>query len=198
MKLVAKKLPKSFARKPGEVKRGLSHLVATRMPRQGQAQGVTLGRFHAGPVVVPCALGSAGIKRDKREGDHATPAGSFRLLTGFFRADKGSRQASLLRMRPIKANEGWCDDPQSALYNCKVILPSRFGHEQLWRKDGLYDLVLVLDFNICPRRKSRGSAIFLHCCREGYPPTEGCVALRLDDLRRLLSRLSRKVVLTIR
>jgi len=196
MKYVAKDLRnarRTRQAKP-ERKHTINRLVVTRVP----GANPSAGRLHAGQMTLRCAIGGGGVRRDKREGDHATPAGSFRLLTGFFRADKGSRQASLLRMRPIKANEGWCDDPQSALYNCKVILPSRFGHEQLWRKDGLYDLVLVLDFNICPRRKSRGSAIFLHCCREGYPPTEGCVALRLDDLRRLLSRLSRKVVLTIR
>lgn len=198
MKLVAKKLPKSFALKPGKVKRGLSRLVATRMPRQAQAQGILLGRFHAGAVVVPCALGQAGIKQDKREGDHATPAGKFRLLSGFFRDDRGPRKASLLPMRRISQRDGWCDDPQSALYNRRVILPSAARHEKLWRTDGLYDLVIVLDFNIHPRQKNRGSAIFLHCCRQGYAPTEGCVALRPADLRRLLPRLSRKVVLTIR
>lgn len=89
MKYIAKELPKSFALKTGKVKRGLSRLSATRMPRQGQADAVWFGRFHAGPVVIPCALGRTGITRDKREGDHATPAGAFRLLSGFFRVDRG-------------------------------------------------------------------------------------------------------------
>ena len=71
-------------------------------------------------------------------------------------------------------------------------------HEKLWRADRLYDLVIVLDYNIRPRRKSRGSAIFLHCARPDFAPTEGCVALRPDDLRRLLPRLAKKVRLTIR
>ncbi len=93
MKFVAKKLPKSFARGHGEVKRGLSRLVATRLPRQTQAQEFPLGRFHAGPVVVRCAIGRGGIRQDKREGDHATPGGAFRLLGGFFRRRQGFAQS---------------------------------------------------------------------------------------------------------
>jgi L,D-peptidoglycan transpeptidase YkuD (ErfK/YbiS/YcfS/YnhG family) len=32
-----------------------------------------------------------------------------------------------------------------------------------------------------------GSAIFLHLAKDGYPPTEGCVALARPDLEALLS-----------
>lgn len=198
MKFVAKNPVKSFARGQGKVKRGLSRLVAIRMPRQARAQEIPLGRLHAGPVVVACAIGRAGIKRDKREGDHATPAGDFRLLGCFFRKDRVLRKAWSPPMRPVRPSDGWCDDPESALYNRRVVLPIQAGHEKLWRGDNLYDLVIVLDYNIHPRRKNRGSAIFLHCARQDFVPTEGCIALRLDDLRRLLPRLAKKAVLTIR
>jgi L,D-peptidoglycan transpeptidase YkuD (ErfK/YbiS/YcfS/YnhG family) len=198
MKLVAKKPAKSFARGPGEVKRGLSRLGATRMPRQAQAQEIPLGRFHAGPVVVRCAIGRGGIRQDKREGDRSTPGGAFRLLGGFFRQDRVLRKAWISPMRPVRPSDGWCDDPESALYNRRVVLPCRASHEKLWRADRLYDLVIILDYNIHPRRKNRGSAIFLHCARPDFAPTGGCIALRLDDLRRLLPRLARKAVLTVR
>jgi L,D-peptidoglycan transpeptidase YkuD (ErfK/YbiS/YcfS/YnhG family) len=168
------------------------------MPRQAQAFETALGRFHAGPVVVRCALGRSGIRHDKREGDRATPAGAFRLLGGFFRPDRVLRQAWLMPMRRIELGDGWCDDTHTGLYNRRVALPCRANHEKLWREDRLYDLVIVLDYNIHPRRKYRGSAIFLHCARPDFEPTEGCIALRADDLRRLLPRLSRKAVLTIR
>jgi L,D-peptidoglycan transpeptidase YkuD (ErfK/YbiS/YcfS/YnhG family) len=198
MKPVAKKLTNSLVRGKGEVKRGLSRLVAVPSPRLAQAQQVSLGRLHAGPLVIACALGRAGISHAKRESDHATPAGEFHLLAGFFRADRILRRAWSLPMRPVRPNDGWCDDPESAVYNRHVTLPCRTGHEKLWRKDHLYDLVIVLDYNIHPRRKNRGSAIFLHCARPDLAPTEGCVALRPDDLRRLLPRLAKKAVLTIR
>ncbi len=189
---------RNLLREQGKVKRGLRRLVATRMPRQDQAQEVPLGRFHAGPVVVRCAIGRAGIRQDKREGDRATPGGVFRLLGGFFRADRVLRKAWASPMRPVRPSDGWCDDPESARYNRRVVLPCPASHEQLWRGDSLYDLVVVLDYNIHPRRKNRGSAIFLHCARPDFAPTGGCVALRLDDLRRLLPRLARKAVLTVR
>ena len=198
MKPVAKKLTNSLVRGKGEVKRGLSRLVAVSIPRLAQAQQVSLGRLHAGPLVIACALGRAGISHAKREGDQATPVGELHLLAGFFRADRILRRAWSLPMRPVQPNDGWCDDPQSAVYNRHVTLPCRAGHEKLWRKDHLYDLVIVLDYNNRPRRKNRGSAIFLHCARPDFAPTEGCVALRPDDLRRLLPRLAKKAVLTIR
>jgi L,D-peptidoglycan transpeptidase YkuD (ErfK/YbiS/YcfS/YnhG family) len=198
MKLVAKKPAKSFARGQGEVKRGLSRLGATRMPRQAQAQEIPLGRFHAGPVVVRCAIGRGGIRQDKREGDRSTPGGAFRLLAGFFRQDRVLRKAWISPLRPVRPSDGWCDDPESALYNRRVVLPCRASHEKLWRADRLYDLVIILDYNIHPRRKNRGSAIFLHCARPDFAPTGGCIALRLDDLRRMLPRLARKPVLTVR
>jgi L,D-peptidoglycan transpeptidase YkuD (ErfK/YbiS/YcfS/YnhG family) len=198
MKSVAKKLAKSVARRQGEVKRGLSCLVATRLPRESQAQDIPLGRFHAGPVVVRCALGRGGIRQDKREGDRATPGGALRLLGGFFRPDRVLRKAWVSPMRPVGPSDGWCDDPESALYNRRVVLPCRASHEKLWRADRLYDLVIILDYNIHPRRKNRGSAIFLHCARPDFAPTGGCIALRLDDLRRLLPRLAKKVALMVR
>jgi L,D-peptidoglycan transpeptidase YkuD (ErfK/YbiS/YcfS/YnhG family) len=168
------------------------------MARQAQAAGFPVGRLHAGPVVVRCALGLAGIRHGKREGDHATPAGAFRLLAILFRPDRVRRRAWLLPARLVRPSGGWCDDPSSPLYNRPVTLPFGGSHEKLWREDRLYDLVIVLDYNIYPRRKHRGSAIFLHCARPDLAPTEGCVALRWQDLRRLLPLLARKTALTVR
>jgi L,D-peptidoglycan transpeptidase YkuD (ErfK/YbiS/YcfS/YnhG family) len=42
-----------------------------------------------------------------------------------------------------------------------------------------------------PRIRDRGSAIFMHIARPGLPPTDGCIALRKSDLRRVLRALSR-------
>ncbi len=101
-------------------------------------------------------------------------------------------------LRQITKTLGWCEDPASGAYNRLIRLPNRAGHETLWREDGLYDVVIVLDYNICPRVKYRGSAIFLHCARDGLSPTVGCVALRQSDLRKLLPRLARNARLIVR
>jgi L,D-peptidoglycan transpeptidase YkuD (ErfK/YbiS/YcfS/YnhG family) len=96
-----------------------------------------------------------------------------------------------------RATDGWCDDPASGRYNCPVHLPSGFSHEEMWRDDRLYDVVGVLDWNIRPRVRRRGSAIFLHLCRADFAPTAGCVALRPRDLHRVLSAVGRHPVLEV-
>jgi L,D-peptidoglycan transpeptidase YkuD (ErfK/YbiS/YcfS/YnhG family) len=56
----------------------------------------------------------------------------------------------------------------------------------LWRDDHVYDLVVVLGHNDAPPVAAMGSAIFMHLARDGYPGTEGCVALAMDDLLDIL------------
>jgi L,D-peptidoglycan transpeptidase YkuD (ErfK/YbiS/YcfS/YnhG family) len=154
------------------------------------------GLFCAGFTSFPCALGAGAVSRHKIEGDLASPVGRFRLIEGFFRPT-GARPAAPWLLRPIKATDGWCDDPQSANYNRLLTLPSRDNCEKLWRNDGLYDLVIVLDYNLWPRRKGKGSAIFLHCARPDFAPTAGCIGLRPADLRKLLLRLAKKAVVIV-
>jgi L,D-peptidoglycan transpeptidase YkuD (ErfK/YbiS/YcfS/YnhG family) len=193
MKYGAKNTKNPQQTKP-ELGRYLKRLMVTRVP----GQNPPLGRLHAGPLVLRCALGGGGVKRDKREGDHASPAGRWHLLSGFYRSEMPLNRPVLLPMRQIRPGQGWCDDPRSGLYNRPIVAPFRQSHEKLWRADHLYDIIIVLDYNILPRRKNRGSAIFLHCARPDFKPTEGCIALRAEDFRRLLPRLSSKTVLTIR
>ncbi len=142
-------------------------------------------------AVIPCALGKGGIVRAKREGDGGSPRGSFRLRGGSFRLDRlGRRPATLLPLRPTRPQDGWCDEPGDRRYNRPIRLPAPgISAERMWREDGLYDVVIDLDHNRGPIRPGRGSAIFLHVARPGFLPTEGCVALRLPDLLRLLRRL---------
>lgn len=154
------------------------------------------GRLIAGTLVIPCALGRAGVTRAKREGDGATPAGRLHLLSLMIRPGRGSA-AYAVPTRFIRPGDLWCDDPASFSYNRPLRGPSRLGHERLWRDDRLYDVVGVLDYNIRPRVRGRGSAIFFHIATEQLGPTAGCVALRARDMARLLPRLARGVELRI-
>lgn len=151
----------------------------------------------AGALVVPCALGRSSITHAKREGDGASPVGRFRLLQGFYRADRGSRPRSGLRLTPIRPQDGWCDDPGDRSYNRPVRLPYPARHEAMWRDDGLYDVVLDLDWNRGPIRKGRGSAIFLHLAKPGFAPTEGCVAVEPRMMARLLAQIGPRTRLEI-
>ena len=145
--------------------------------------------IHRGRAI-PVALGPAGIRHDKREGDGATPAGTWRPRQLRWRSDHGLRPATQLPARPTRRDDGWCDDPADGRYNRPVRLPFAPSHEEMWRKDALYDLVVVLDHNARPRKSRRGSAVFLHLAREGFQPTAGCIAFRRADLKRLLAILT--------
>ena len=145
------------------------------------------GLLRCGPLLLPCALGRSGVTRLKREGDGATPAGRLRLEYLNVRRDRLLGPRTPLPARAMRPNDGWCEDARHGRYNCPIRLPSAAGHETMWRDDRLYDVVGVLDWNLRPRIRGRGSAIFLHLCRPGFAPTAGCIALRPGDLNRLLA-----------
>ena len=155
------------------------------------------GRLTAGPFRCQCALGPAGIVRLKREGDKGTPAGRFKLLWGYYRPDQPRPQAGGVPLRPLRPDQGWCEDSASPRYNRPVRLPARDVTDKMWRADHLYDLVFVLDQNFTRRAKGRGSAIFFHLARPCLTPTAGCVAISADDMRKLAPRLARGAVMEI-
>jgi L,D-peptidoglycan transpeptidase YkuD (ErfK/YbiS/YcfS/YnhG family) len=156
------------------------------------------GLMSVGGRVLVCALGKGGIQALKREGDGGTPLARMRLLSAYVRMDHVAARATLLPMAPITPALGWCEVPGDRNYNRPVRLPYAASHETMNRADPLYDIVIVMDWNIVPRRRTGGSAIFFHVARPGLTPTEGCVALPGDVMRRLLPMLSAKTVLTVR
>lgn len=147
------------------------------------------GHLRSGGLVLRCAFGRSGRAARKREGDGATPHGRLRLLTVLYRADRVGRPPGR-SVRRIRPDDGWCDSPADRNYNRKVQLPYTASAEVLLRDDGLYDYVGVLDYNLRPRVRGRGSAIFLHVARGDLKPTEGCIALSRRDLVRLLGWLA--------
>jgi L,D-peptidoglycan transpeptidase YkuD (ErfK/YbiS/YcfS/YnhG family) len=152
----------------------------------------TRGHLQAGNRVFPVALGRSGILTNKREGDGATPRGTFRLVQLWWRADRLPRPATRLPARRIRKDDGWSEDPNDRNYNRPVKIPDRSNADRLWRDDHLYDLIIELDHNTRPRIAGRGSAVFIHFAREGFKPTAGCVALKRGDLLKLLPMLARE------
>lgn len=129
-----------------------------------------------------CALGRGGVTTDKREGDGATPAGSFPLRRVLYRSGRLPRPATGLPVARLTPQDGWCDHPTDPSYNQQVRLPYEARCERLWRDDARYDVIVVLGYNDAPVVPGRGSAIFLHVAPRNYVPTEGCVALARADL----------------
>lgn len=133
----------------------------------------------------------------KREGDGATPLGPMRVTNVLYRSDRLQRPRTGLALQPIRNRDGWCDAPGDRNYNRPVRLPYPASAENLWRSDTLYDVVVVLDYNVRPRIRGRGSAIFMHVAHPDYAPTAGCIALRRPHLMLLLSRLARGSVIKV-
>ena len=144
-----------------------------------------------------CSLGKAGIKKKTKEGDQVTPKGIFKVIKIYYRKDKIKKIISPIKKIQIKKNMGWCDDPKSDLYNQQIKLPSKFSYEKLYRKDGLYDIILVLNYNTSPIVKKKGSAIFIHIAKRKFKPTEGCIGLKKNDLIKLLKKIKKNTKIKI-
>jgi hypothetical protein len=138
-----------------------------------------------------CALGKNGIKNKIKEGDKITPKGTFKIGNLYYRSDKIKYLKTKLTKIRISKDMGWCDDSKSINYNKLIKLPSTSNHEKLYRKDRIYDLILIIHYNTKPIIKKKGSAIFLHISKNNYSPTNGCVAIKKIDFIKLLKILKK-------
>jgi L,D-peptidoglycan transpeptidase YkuD (ErfK/YbiS/YcfS/YnhG family) len=141
---------------------------------------------------IPVALGRAGVKANKREGDGGTPAGRFHPVRLWWRADRLPRPRTRLPIRRIRSDDAWCEDPSDRRYNRPFRRSANEPGDRLVRPDGLYDVIIELDHNMRPRIAGRGSAVFIHVARPGLAPTAGCIALKRQDLLFLSRSLSKK------
>lgn len=155
------------------------------------------GVLRVGQRAFPCALGRSGMRATKREGDGASPLGRHRLGDVLYRADRVPRPRTGLRVKTLRRIDGWCDGALDRNYNRPVRLPYSASHEELWRADRLYDIVVVVDYNVRCRSRNLGSAIFMHVADPNFGPTAGCVALKLAHLQQVLALLPRRAELAI-
>ena len=142
-------------------------------------------RRAAGPWVA--RLGRSGLSTQKREGDGATPVGTYRLGATVYgiAPNPGVR----LRYHRLACGDWWDEDPSSGTYNrfrhvaCGTDPPFGGASEALWRVSPQYRYFAVIDYNARPVVAGRGSAIFLHVA---VAATAGCVSLPESRLVRLL------------
>lgn len=150
-------------------------------------------------VKFQCSFGRTGVAINKKEGDGATPVGNFPLRKIFYRPDRINRSdiKTNLPVQALTPNKGWCDDVNCIEYNTEITLPFSGSHEELWREDNIYDLIVVVGYNDQPVVKGKGSAIFLHIARENYTPTAGCIAFSKQDLLNILTKLNADSMISI-
>jgi L,D-peptidoglycan transpeptidase YkuD (ErfK/YbiS/YcfS/YnhG family) len=146
---------------------------------------------------VRCSIGKLGIKKIKKEGDLSTPKGKFKLGQIYYRKDRIKLPKCCLKKKIIKKNLGWCDDIRSNKYNKEVKFPFRYNAEKLNRRDNIYDLFIVIKYNISPIIKNKGSAIFLHLSNKNYKPTKGCIAISKKNFLKILPLITKKTKIII-
>mgnify|MGYP001250594019 CR=1 FL=1 len=138
-----------------------------------------------------CCIGKNNITKNKIEGDKCTPKGIYKLGTLYFRPDRCSIPNTKIKIKAIKRNMGWCDDPGSKNYNKQIIIDKNVKHEKLFRKDHKYDYFIVIEYNTGKIIRNKGSAIFIHLT-SNYRPTAGCIALKEKDFLILIKIIEKK------
>tara|TARA_B100001121_G_C18558494_1_gene559143 strand:+ start:77 stop:577 length:501 start_codon:yes stop_codon:yes gene_type:complete len=146
---------------------------------------------------VKCALGKRGIGKKKKEGDLITPRGVFSIKFLLYRKDRIKKIQTNLKKFVINKNMGWCNDPKSKKYNKLIRLPFNYSHEKLFKKDNSYDIILVLNFNMSPIKKNKGSAIFIHVAKNNFKKTEGCIAINKKILIEIIKKLKKSTKVKI-
>tara|TARA_B100001057_G_C22731359_1_gene903930 strand:- start:338 stop:838 length:501 start_codon:yes stop_codon:yes gene_type:complete len=144
-----------------------------------------------------CSIGKRGIGYKRKEGDLITPKGKYKIKYILYRKDRVKKIQSKIKSIIIKKNMGWCDDPASKQYNKLIKLPSKFKCEKLYKRQNIYDIILVLNYNMNPVVKGKGSAIFIHVAKKNYKKTEGCIALKKTDLVKIIKGLKRNTSVKI-
>ena len=144
-----------------------------------------------------CAIGKSGIVSSKKEGDLATPKGTFELRKLYYTKDNNRPLKFKIKKKIIRKKMGWCNDSRSKKYNQEISFPFKYGAEKLYRKDKIYDLFINIKYNSCPGIKKKGSAIFLHIADSKYKSTKGCIAISKNDFLKILPLINNKTKISI-
>ena len=137
-----------------------------------------------------CSIGKKGLKSKKKEGDNCTPIGIFKVGKVYYRSDRIKKPETVLKTKKINKNMGWCDDPYNKRYNKEIVLDKKNRGEKFYRRDNTYDILVVIEYNTKKTKPFKGSAIFIHLTKN-YSPTEGCIALKKNDLLILLKIINK-------
>ena len=146
---------------------------------------------------IKCSIGKRGIGTKKKEGDQITPKGKFKIKSILYRKDRVNNFRCKFVKLAIQKNMGWCDDPNSKSYNKLIRFPFKYNAEKLYRSDNTYDIILILNYNLNPIRKGKGSAIFIHVAKKKFNKTLGCIAISKKDLKKVIKKINKKTILEI-
>jgi L,D-peptidoglycan transpeptidase YkuD (ErfK/YbiS/YcfS/YnhG family) len=146
-----------------------------------------------GDGAVKLSIDSAPVKK---EGDKKSPAGIFTLGSAFGYAE--NKNVGWIKDHYVQADDTLIcvDDPHSAQYNKLVKIDSSArdwtSFEQMHRKDNFYKWGLFVDHNSANVVKGDGSCIFLHIWQNDHEGTDGCTAMKEENMVRILKWINAK------
>jgi L,D-peptidoglycan transpeptidase YkuD (ErfK/YbiS/YcfS/YnhG family) len=137
-------------------------------------------------------IGSGDLRNVRGEGDHATPTGVYGVGLTMYGIDPNPGGLNYA-YHQLVCGDWWDEDPYSSQYNefvpvaCGSTPSFAAWSEALWTETIAYPYFAVIDYNMDPTisgADAPGSGIFLHAWMGA--PTEGCVALTIPELLRVL------------
>ena len=154
----------------------------------------TIGKWEEVFAPYKVNLGVKGLvsPEEKIEGDLKTPTGYYPITFAF---GKKNDLTTRLDFIEIGRNHIWISDTASSAYNTIVVdnngtYSNNKVNEKLYRNDDLYDYAVVIDYNVNPVVKGKGSAIFMHIQRSENHRTAGCISLSKEDIVKLIEWLN--------
>ena len=135
-------------------------------------------------------VGSQGVTSSPSESKSATPKGLYSIGDAFYQGSEAPNTG--LKTFKITNNTYWIDDPKSSYYNRKYVgnkLSSIANSaERMWQVC-VYKYGFVINYNMDPIVKGKGSAIFFHI--SNGKPTGGCVSVSESMILKYLARLDK-------
>jgi len=150
------------------------------------------GRWFEAAPVIHSNVGRAGIAPfgEKREGDMRTPSGAYPMGFAFgYEADIELQWPYVV----VTPEHYWISDSEDPLYNQMTTQkPQTDNFEYLRRDDDAYKYAAVVEYNMRPIEKYKGSAIFFHV-ESGYDRgSAGCITVPEEDVVEVLQWLDPK------
>lgn len=132
-------------------------------------------------------IGRNGFSSNKVEGDGCSPVGKFSLGTAFGTISKPSGVS--MAYKKTSVYDYWIDDASSEDYNKWIYFKG--DPDTRWKsyeklKITPYKYAFVINYNINPIVKGKGSAIFFHIWTSSSKGTAGCTAVSESNMLKLL------------
>jgi L,D-peptidoglycan transpeptidase YkuD (ErfK/YbiS/YcfS/YnhG family) len=133
-------------------------------------------------------VGRNGVRKNKHEGDGSTPAGTFPIGRTMY-GNSPSPDVSYRYVR-LRCGDWWVEDSNSPAYNtfqrigCGRRPPFKVTTPDLSTSPRAYAHLAVVEYNMHPVVRGRGSGIFLHV--QIGKATSGCISLRRPALIHVL------------